>query len=50
MVSWLVLGLWVTTLAEAIIVKTLINISTSFCNVIAEGIMVEASQYQDRNN
>ena len=42
--GWIVLGLWVENLAAAIITKTLINISTSFCNVIGEGIMVELSQ------
>lgn len=42
--SWILLGLWVETLGQAMFIKTLINICTSFCNVIGEGIMVEASQ------
>jgi len=41
--GWVSLGFWVTYLAAAIIVKTLINISTSFVNVIGEGLMVESS-------
>ena len=42
--SWILLGTWVTTLAQAILVKTIINVSTNFCNVIGEAIMVETSQ------
>ena len=42
--GWIVMGLFVQDLASAMIVKTIINISTSFCNVIGEGIMVEMSQ------
>ena len=42
--SWLLLGYWVSTLGQAMFVKTLINISSSFCNVVGEGIMVTASQ------
>jgi hypothetical protein len=43
-IGWLLLGCWVTTLFEAMLVKTLINISSSFCNVVGEGIMVISSQ------
>ena len=42
-IGWLVLGLFVKTLTGAMLAKTLINVSTSFCNVIGEGIMVETS-------
>jgi MFS family permease len=42
--SWVLLGTWVKNLWQAIVVKTMINISISFCNVIGEAIMVEASQ------
>ena len=42
-ISWILLGTWVKSLASAILVKTMINISTSFINVIGEAIMVETS-------
>ena len=42
--SWLLLGCWVTTLGQAMFVKTMINVSSSFCNVVGESIMVTASQ------
>lgn len=42
--GWFLLGLWVETLWQAIFVKTIINISINFCNVIGEAIMVEISQ------
>jgi MFS-type transporter involved in bile tolerance (Atg22 family) len=42
--GWILLGTWVTNLWQAILVKTLINISINFCNVIGEAIMVENSQ------
>ena len=38
--GWLLLATWVTTLGEALFVKTIINVSSSFCNVVGEGIMV----------
>jgi hypothetical protein len=41
--GWLLLGTCVNSITGAILVKTLINVSTSFCNVIGEAIMVEAS-------
>lgn len=41
---WLLMALWVDSLWQAMVVKTLINVSMSFQNVIGEGIMVEASQ------
>ena len=43
-IGWIVMGLWVKDLASAMIVKTVINVSSSFCNVIGEGIMVEMSR------
>ena len=42
--GWLMFGLWVSTLGQAMFTKTLINVSTSFCNVIGEGIMVTSAQ------
>jgi len=45
--SWLLLGYWVATLGQAMLVKTLINVSSSFCNVVGESIMVTASQKPD---
>ena len=42
--AWILLGTWVSNLWQAILVKTLINISINFCNVIGEAIMVENSQ------
>ena len=42
--SWILLALWVTTLGQAMLIKTVINICTSFCNVVGEGIMVASSQ------
>jgi len=42
--SWLLLGYWVVTLGQAMFIKTMINVSSSFCNVVGEGIMVTASQ------
>ena len=42
--GWLLLGFWVVTLGQAMLIKTLINVSSSFCNVVGEGIMVTASQ------
>ena len=41
--GWLMFGLWVSTLGQAMFTKTLINVSTSFCNVIGEGIMVTSA-------
>jgi len=41
--GWFSMSLLVTEIIGVIIVKTLINVSSSFCNVIGEGIMVEAS-------
>ena len=43
MAGWLLLGTWVSNLWQAILVKTMINISTNFCNIIGEAIMVETS-------
>ena len=42
--GWLMFGVWVSNLPQAMFTKTLINISTSFCNVVGEGIMVTSSQ------
>ena len=42
--GWILLGTWVSNLWQAILVKTVINISINFCNVIGEAIMVENSQ------
>ena len=42
--GWVLLGTWVSNLWQAILVKTIINISINFCNVIGEAIMVENSQ------
>lgn len=42
--GWFLLASWVETLAQAFLIRTLINISTSFCNVVGEGIMVTSSQ------
>ena len=42
--GWLLLGYWVVTLGQAMLIKTLINVSSSFCNVVGESIMVTASQ------
>jgi hypothetical protein len=42
--NWLLLATWVQTLGQAVAVKTALNISSSFCNVIGEGIMVSVSQ------
>ena len=41
--GWILLGTWVSNLWQAILVKTIINISINFCNVIGEAIMVESS-------
>lgn len=41
--GWFLLGTWVKNLWQAILVKTLINVSINFCNVIGEAIMVENS-------
>lgn len=41
--GWFLLATWVTTLGQAMFVKTIINVSTSFCNVVGEGIMVVSS-------
>ena len=41
--GWLLFGIWVSNLNQAMFIKTLINVSTSFCNVIGEGIMVRSS-------
>ena len=49
-IGWILLGTVVTTLTEALLTKTLINISTQFCNVIGEGIMVETSQKKKKTN
>jgi len=38
------MAMWVKTLGQAMLVKTLINVSTSFQNVIGEGIMVESGR------
>jgi len=48
--GWLLLGFWVETLAQAMLVKTIINISSSFCNVVGESIMVTASQQPQQQN
>jgi hypothetical protein len=37
------MAFWVHEIIGAVVVKMLINVSTSFCNVIGEGVMVEAS-------
>ena len=42
--GWLMMGLWVQNLWQAMLVKTLINVALSFQNVIGEGIMVESSK------
>ncbi len=42
--GWLLLGYWVETLGQAMLIKTVINVSSSFCNVVGESIMVTASQ------
>lgn len=42
--GWFLLATCVETLLQAMLVKTLINVSTSFCNVVGEGIMVISSQ------
>lgn len=42
--GWILLGTLVSNLWQAILVKTIINISINFCNVIGEAIMVENSQ------
>lgn len=47
--SWLLLGFWVHTLAQALLIKTVVNVSSSFCNVVGEGIMVTASQKSSTN-
>jgi len=44
--GWFLLATRVHTLLQAMMVKTLINICTSFCNVVGEGIMVISSQKQ----
>jgi len=49
-VSWILLGTWVTTLGQAMLIKTLINVSSSFCNVIGEGIMVQTSQVRTKSD
>jgi MFS family permease len=41
--GWILLGSWVENLWQAILVRTLINVSINFCNVIGEAIMVENS-------
>ena len=33
-IGWLLLGYWVETLGQAMLIKTLINISSSFCSVV----------------
>ena len=43
-VGWILMALWVETLWQAMLVKTLINIAISFQNVIGEGLMVESSK------
>ena len=47
--GWVLLGTCVHNLWQAILVKTLINISINFCNVIGEAIMVENSQIMSSN-
>ena len=42
--SWLLLGYWVVSLWQAMFIKTMINVCSSFCNVVGEGILVTASQ------
>jgi len=42
--GWLMMGLWVQNLWQAMLVKTLINVALQFQNVIGEGIMVESSK------
>ena len=42
--GWVLLGTWVSNLWQAILIKTMINVSINFCNVIGEAIMVENSQ------
>lgn len=41
--GWLSMTFLVAEIAGAIIAKICINVSTSFCNVIGEGVMVESS-------
>ena len=41
--GWVLLGTWVSNLWQAILVRTLINVSISFINVIGEAVMVEKS-------
>jgi hypothetical protein len=42
-IGWYLLATWVETLLQAMLVKTMINVATSFCNVVGEGIMVVSS-------
>ncbi|CDW88633.1 UNKNOWN [Stylonychia lemnae] len=49
-VFWIILGLWVTNLWQAILVKTMINICTNFQNLVGEAIMVEASRKKDEKD
>ena len=49
-IGWVLLGTWVTNLWQAILVKTLINVSINLCNVIGEAIMVEISQIETTKN
>jgi MFS family permease len=48
--GWILLGTWVSNLWQAMLVKTLINVSISFCNVIGEAIMVETSQVDESDD
>ena len=42
--GWFLLATWVETIGQAILIKTVINVSSSFCNVVGEGLMVTSSQ------
>ena len=49
-ISWLLLGYWVASLWQAMLIKTLVNVCSSFCNVVGEGILVTASQRPKRKS
>jgi MFS family permease len=49
-ISWLLMSIYVKSVTQALIVALICSISTAFCNVIGEALVVELSQKQSADD
>jgi MFS family permease len=47
---WLLMSFWASTVVQVVTVVMITQISTAFCNVIGEALVVETSQKQKEND